>query len=184
MNWKGLLDWTTKNSEDAPKSTEKRELRRITKEDIEFFEGAINEYCFNEFKHMAKELDKLLNTPEDPTKEDDEEWREIIVDNLLTFCDIVENAKSKQFIILNLIPNHFLDLIRAGKFGYIVELFFLTKYKSIKLGLGSVLASMIQNDGYVQKAAMKNGVFNVLKNIEDEKDESLVAKYLSILGSK
>ena len=166
-----------KNCEDAPKETEKKELRRITKEDIEFFEGAISQFCFNEYKHMVELLDKLKLQEEDVEKEGDLEFREDIVEYLLGFVDIVENAKSNYYYLINL------DIIRGGRFKEIVDLFFKTKYKSIKLKLGSVLSSMMQNEGYVQKAAIKNGIFDIMKVIDEEKDESLISKYIYLLAS-
>jgi len=42
---------------------------------------------------------------------------------------------------------------------------------------------MMQNEGYVQKAALKFGIFDFLKTIEDEKDDAVVAKYIYLLAS-
>lgn len=94
MDWKGLYEWTMKHHEDAPQSTEKKELRRITQEDIDFFEGAISEFCFNEYKHIVEKLDQLKKKPEDPEEKGDFEFREEIIERLLSFVDITENAKS------------------------------------------------------------------------------------------
>jgi len=105
VDWKGLYEWTMKNCEDAKPDTEKKELRRITKEDIEFFEGALSEFCFNEYKHIVELLDKLKSTPENLEKEDDLDFREEIIEKLLNFVDIVENAKSnnKLFILYKIL---------------------------------------------------------------------------------
>ncbi len=43
---------------------------------------------------------------------------------------------------------------------------------------------MMQNEGYVQKAAISLGIFRILELIQEEKDEALVSKYIYMLASK
>lgn len=160
MDWKGLLNWTLKYQD----GTVDKNLKPMTEEDMKFIEAAFESVQVNEMKEIWKILDKL-KLPETDT-DDDIQNRSDMIEDLQILIDGAENAR---------------NIVRGKRFPEIVNYFFNTKNKNLKLLLASLLGSMMQNDKFIQTAAIDLGIFKILELINTCEDKDLSSKYIYIL---
>lgn len=76
-----------------------------------------------------------------------------------------------------------IDIVRAKRFNEIIEYFFKTNNNKIKVKLASILANMMQNEPYVQEAAIDHGIYEeVFKILGDQNaDLTLIKKTIYLL---
>jgi hypothetical protein len=160
MDWKGLLNWSLKYQD----GTTDKKLNPMTQDDMKFIESAFESVCVNEMKEIWKILDKL-KVPETDEEADIENRCELIED-LIILVDGAENGR---------------NMVRAKRFPEMFNYFFETKNKKIKLLLGSLLGTMMQNDKYIQTEAINLGIFKILEMINTTEDKELNTKYIYIL---
>ena len=46
------------------------------------------------------------------------------------------------------------------------------------MNLARIITQMTQNDGFIQKSVLKLGIFNYLKDLNEEKDSDLINVYI------
>jgi hypothetical protein len=160
MDWKGLLNWSM-NYQDG---TVNKNLKPMSEEEMKFIESAFESVCINEMKEIMKILDKLKQ-PELNTQEDKEN-RLNDLENLLIFIEGPENAR---------------NVVRVKRFHELISYFFSTQYREIQIIIADVLTSMMQNDKYVQEAAMELKIFNILDLLNKSEDKLMIAKYIYLL---
>jgi hypothetical protein len=160
MDWKGLLNWSL-NYQDG---TVNKNLKPMSQEDMKFIEDAFESVCMNEMKEIMKILDKL-KIPEEETDEDIE-----------ARCDMIEDL---QILIDG--PENARNIVRAKRFPELLNYFFNTKARKIKIKLASLLGSILQNDKYIQNAAIDLGIFKVLELLNTSDDEVMTGKYVYLL---
>lgn len=158
MDWQGLLNWSLKYQD----GTVNKDLQPMSEEDKKFLEDAFESTCVNEMKEIWKILDKLKQ-PE--TKEDKEE-RTKLIEDLIILIDGSENAR---------------NVVRGKRFGEIIEYFFSTSFKEIRMELANLLTTMMQNDGFVQKEASRLGIFKSLQLLHDSEDKEMHGKYIYLM---
>jgi hypothetical protein len=167
VDWNGLLNWSVKIQEEEKakgNNPTPYEFKPMSEEDAKWLEQALESVCVNEMKEIFKILDRLKEPEGD---EQDMENRLNDLEDLLVLVDGLENGR---------------NIVRAKRFNELVQYFYSTKYKKIKLMLGNVLTSMLQNDKYVQEAAIEVGLFKqVLISLNETDDPELVDKYLYLL---
>ena len=73
------------------------------------------------------------------------------------------------------------NIVRGKRFNEIINHFFETKHKKIKIEYARIITQMSQNDSFVQKAALDLGIFNYLKDLNEEKDPELISIYIYLL---
>lgn len=160
MDWKGLLNWSLKYQD----GTKPSNLKPMSKEDREFIEKAFEEVVLNEMKEIWKVLDKLKE-PEADSKEEIQKRLDLI-EYLGVLIDGPENAR---------------NIVRGKRFIELIDYFFKTKHKEIQIELARIFTSMLQNDGFIQKAAMDFGLFNFLKLLNESTDKELISIYIYML---
>ena len=160
MDWKGLLNWTM-NYHDG---TVNKNLKPMSEEDMKFIESAFESVCVNEMKEIMKILDKLKQ-PELNTEEDKQN-RLNDLENLLHYIEGPENAR---------------NVVRAKRFYEMINYFFSTQYKEIQIVMSDILTTMMQNDKYVQEAAMQLNIFNILDLLNKSEDQVMIGKYIYML---
>ena len=160
VDWKGLYNWTMKYND----GTKPTNLKQMSKEDMEFIQNAFESVCLNEMKEIWKILD-ICKTPEGDTEKEINERYEIL-EQMSEYIDGLENAG---------------NIVRGKRFNEIISHFFETKHKKIKIEYARIITQMTQNDGFVQKAALQLGIFNYLKDLNEEKDPELINVYIYLL---
>ena len=128
----------------------------MSKEDMEFIQNAFENVCINEMKEIWKILD-ICKTPEGDTEEEINDRYELL-EKMSEHIDGLENAN---------------NIVRGKRFNEIISHFFETKHKKIKIEYARIITQMTQNESYVQKAALELGIFNYLKDLNEEKDPEL-----------
>jgi hypothetical protein len=164
VDWKGLLNWSVKVQEEEKNlsNENKPEFKPMSDEDFKFLESAFESVCVNEMKEIMKILDKLKI----PENEDIEE-RLNMLEDLLTLIDGLENGR---------------NIVRAKRFHELIEYFFDTKEKKIKLSLANIFTSMLQNDKFVQDAAIELGLFKrVMILLNETQDSDIMDKSIYML---
>jgi hypothetical protein len=73
------------------------------------------------------------------------------------------------------------NIVRGKRFNEIINHFFESKHKKIKIEYARIITQMSQNDSFVQKAALDLGIFNYLKDLNEEKDPELMSIYIYLL---
>jgi hypothetical protein len=169
VDWNGLLNWTVKISEEEKSkqgvNITPHEFKPMSEEDVKWLEAALESTCgVNEMKEILKILDKLKE-PEGDEKNMDERLNSL--EDLLSLIDGLENGR---------------NIVRAKRFDEIIQYFYSTKFKPVKLMLANILTSMLQNDKYVQEAAIELGLFKqVLVALNENEDAELTDKYVYLL---
>ena len=160
VDWKGLYNWSMKYTD----GTKPSNFKQMSKEDMEFIQNAFESVCLNEMKEIWKILD-VCKTPEgDSEKEINERYE--ILEQMSEYIDGLENAN---------------NIVRGKRFNEIISHFFETKHKKIKIEYARIITQMCQNESYVQKAALELGIFNYLKDLNEEKDQELINVYIYML---
>ena len=160
MDWKGLLTWSLKYQD----GTVDKNLKPMSAEDMKFIEDAYESVCMNEMKEIMKILDKL-KAPEEETDQAIQDRCDDIEDLQILF-DGIENSR---------------NIVRAKRFREIVEYFFNTKNMKIKQNLATLLGSMMQNDKFIQSAALDLGIFKLLDLLHKSEDDLMNSKYVYVL---
>lgn len=160
VDWKGLLNWSLNYSD----GTKPSNFKPMSKEDMEFVQNAFESVCINEMKEIWKILD-IVKTPEGDSEEEINERYEIL-EKMSEHIDGLENAN---------------NIVRGKRFNEIVNHFFESKHKKIKIEYARIITQMSQNEPYVQKAALDLGIFNYLKDLNEETDPELVTIYIYLL---
>lgn len=159
-DWKGLLNWSL-NYHDGTKPSE---FKPMSEEDRKFIEAAFESVCLNEMKEIWKILDEIKIRESDMEESIQERCTQLEL--LSSYIDGPENAR---------------NIVRGKRFNEIISYFFETNHKKVKISLGRILAQMMQNDNYIQKAAMDMGIFQLLKDLNNETDQELITNYIYIL---
>ena len=160
VDWKGLYNWSMKYSD----GTKPSNFKQMSKEDMEFIQNAFESVCLNEMKEIWKILD-ICKTPEGDTEKEINDRYEIL-EKMSEHIDGLENAN---------------NIVRGKRFNEIISHFFETKHKKIKIEYARIITQMAQNESYVQKAALDLGIFNYLKDLNEEKDPELITIYIYML---
>jgi hypothetical protein len=160
VDWKGLYNWSMKYTD----GTKPSNFKQMSKEDMEFIQNAFESVCLNEMKEIWKILD-ICKTPEGDSEQEINERYELL-EKMSEHIDGLENAN---------------NIVRGKRFNEIVSHFFETKHKKIKIEYARIITQMTQNESYVQKAALQLGIFNFLKDLNEEKDPELITIYIYLL---
>ena len=160
VDWKGLYNWTMKYTD----GTKPSEFKQMSKEDMDFIQNALESVVLNEMKEIWKILD-ICKTPEGDSEQEINERYELL-EKMSEYIDGLENAN---------------NIVRGKRFNEIINHFFETKHKKIKIEYARIITQMTQNDSYVQKAALELGIFNYLNNLNEEKDPELLNAYIYLL---
>ena len=160
VDWKGLYNWSMKYTD----GTKPSEFKQMSKEDMEFIQNAFESVCLNEMKEIWKILD-ICKTPEGDTEQEINERYELL-EQMSEYIDGLENAN---------------NIVRGKRFNEIISHFFETKHKKIKIEYARIITQMAQNESFVQKAALELGIFNYLKDLNEEKDPELINAYIYLL---
>ena len=144
--------------------TKPSNFKQMSKEDMEFIQNAFESVCLNEMKEIWKILD-ICKTPEGDSEQEINERYELL-EKMSEHIDGLENAN---------------NIVRGKRFNEIVSHFFETKHKKIKIEYARIITQMTQNESYVQKAALQLGIFNFLKDLNEEKDPELITIYIYLL---
>jgi hypothetical protein len=144
--------------------TKPSEFKQMSKEDMEFIQNAFESVCLNEMKEIWKILD-ICKTPEGDTEKEINERYELL-EQMSEYIDGLENAN---------------NIVRGKRFNEIITHFFETKHKKIKIEYARIITQMAQNESFVQKAALELGIFNYLKDLNEEKDPELINAYIYLL---
>ena len=160
VDWKGLYNWSMKYTD----GTKPSEFKQMSKEDMEFIQNAFESVCLNEMKEIWKILD-ICKTPEGDTEKEINERYELL-EQMSEYIDGLENAN---------------NIVRGKRFNEIISHFFETKHKKIKIEYARIITQMAQNESFVQKAALELGIFNYLKDLNEEKDPELINAYIYLL---
>jgi hypothetical protein len=159
-DWKGLLNWSLKYQD----GTHPSQFKEMSKEDREFIEKAFESVTLNEMKEIWKILD-IVKTPEGNSEKEISERVELL-ELMSNYIDGPENAR---------------NIIRGKRFNEIISHFFESKNKKVKIEYGRIITQMAQNDGYIQKAAMSEGIFKFLQELNDTQDQELINMYIYLL---
>jgi hypothetical protein len=159
-DWKGLLNWSLKYQD----GTHPSQFKEMSKEDREFIEKAFESVTLNEMKEIWKILD-IVKTPEGNSEKEISERVELL-ELMSNYIDGPENAR---------------NIIRGKRFNEIISHFFESKNKKVKIEYGRIITQMTQNDGYIQKAAMSEGIFKFLQELNDTQDQELINMYIYLL---
>ena len=160
VDWKGLYNWSM-NYVDGTKPSNFKEM---SKEDMDFIQNAFESVCLNEMKEIWKILD-ICKTPEGDSEQEINERYELL-EKMSGHIDGLENAN---------------NIVRGKRFNEIVSHFFESKHKKIKIEYARIITQMTQNESFVQKAALELGIFNFLKDLNEEKDPELITIYIYLL---
>ena len=160
VDWKGLYNWSMKYTD----GTKPSDFKQMSKEDMEFIQNAFESVALNEMKEIWKILD-ICKTPEGDTEQEINERYELL-EKMSEYIDGLENAN---------------NIVRGKRFNEIINHFFESKHKKIKIEYARIITQMSQNDSFVQKAALDLGIFNYLKDLNEEKDPELMSIYIYLL---
>jgi hypothetical protein len=160
VDWKGLYNWSMKYTD----GTKPSNFKQMSKEDMEFIQNAFESVVLNEMKEIWKILD-ICKTPEGDSEEEINERYELL-ETMSGYIDGLENAN---------------NIVRGKRFNEIINHFFESKHKKIKIEYARIITQMAQNDSFVQKAALDLGIFNYLKDLNEEKDPELITVYIYLL---
>ncbi len=160
VDWKGLYNWSMKYND----GTKPSDFKKMSKEDMEFIQNAFESVVLNEMKEIWKILD-ICKTPEGDNEQEINERYELL-EKMSEYIDGLENAN---------------NIVRGKRFNEIINHFFETKHKKIKIEYARIITQMSQNDSFVQKAALDLGIFNYLKDLNEEKDPELISIYIYLL---
>ena len=160
VDWKGLYNWSMKYTD----GTKPSDFKQMSKEDMEFIQNAFESVVLNEMKEIWKILD-ICKTPEGDSEQEINERYELL-EKMSEYIDGLENAN---------------NIVRGKRFNEIINHFFESKHKKIKIEYARIITQMSQNDSFVQKAALDLGIFNYLKDLNEEKDPELMSIYLYLL---
>ena len=160
VDWKGLYNWSMKYND----GTKPSNFKQMSKEDMDFIQNAFESVCLNEMKEIWKILD-ICKTPEGDSEEEINERYELLK-KMSEHIDGLENAN---------------NIVRGKRFNEIICHFFETKHKKIKIEYARIITQMTQNESFVQKEALKLGIFNYLKDLNEEKDPELITIYIYLL---
>ena len=160
VDWKGLYNWSMKYND----GTKTSDFKKMSKEDMEFIQNAFESVVLNEMKEIWKILD-ICKTPEGDSEQEINERYELL-EKMSEHIDGLENAN---------------NIVRGKRFNEIISHFFETKHKKIKIEYARIITQMAQNESYVQKAALELGIFNYLKDLNEEKDPELITIYIYML---
>ena len=160
VDWKGLYNWTMKYTD----GTKPSNFKAMSKEDMEFIENALESVVLNEMKEIWKILD-ICKTPEGDSEQEINERYELL-EKMSEYIDGLENAN---------------NIVRGKRFNEIINHFFESKHKKIKIEYARIITQMAQNEPFVQKAALDLGIFNYLKDLNEEKEPELMNAYIYLL---
>ena len=160
VDWKGLYNWSMKYTD----GTKPSDFKQMSKEDMEFIQNAFESVSLNEMKEIWKILD-ICKTPEGDTEQEINERYELL-EKMSEYIDGLENAN---------------NIVRGKRFNEIINHFFESKHKKIKIEYARIITQMSQNDSFVQKAALDLGIFNYLTDLNEEKDPELMSIYIYLL---
>ena len=160
VDWKGLYNWSMKYTD----GTKPSDFKQMSKEDMEFIQNAFESVSLNEMKEIWKILD-ICKTPEGDTEQEINERYELL-EKMSEYIDGLENAN---------------NIVRGKRFNEIINHFFESKHKKIKIEYARIITQMSQNDSFVQKAALDLGIFNYLNDLNEEKDPELMSIYIYLL---
>ena len=160
VDWKGLYNWSMKYTD----GTKPSDFKQMSKEDMEFIQNAFESVVLNEMKEIWKILD-ICKTPEGDSEQEINERYELL-EKMSEYIDGLENAN---------------NIVRGKRFNEIINHFFESKHKKIKIEYARIITQMSQNDSFVQKAALDLGIFNYLKDLNEEKDPELMSIYIYLL---
>ena len=160
VDWKGLLNWSLSYQD----GTKPSEFKQMSEEDRKFLEDAFESVCINEMKEIWKILDTIKTREGDSEKEIEE--RCDLLEELSGYIDGPENAR---------------NIVRGKRFNELISYFFESKHKKVLISLGRIITQMMQNDGYVQKAAKDLQIFRFLQKLNDEQDQEVVNMYIYML---
>ena len=160
VDWKGLYNWSMNYTD----GTKPSNFKQMSKEDMEFIQNAFESVCLNEMKEIWKILD-ICKTPEGDSEQEINERYELL-EKMSEHIDGLENAN---------------NIVRGKRFNEIISHFFETKHKKIKIEYARIITQMTQNESFVQKAALQLGIFNYLKDLNEEKDPELSTVYIYLL---
>ena len=160
VDWKGLYNWSMKYTD----GTKPSDFKQMSKEDMEFIQNAFESVSLNEMKEIWKILD-ICKTPEGDTEQEINERYELL-EKMSEYIDGLENAN---------------NIVRGKRFNEIINHFFESKHKKIKIEYARIITQMSQNDSFVQKAPLDLGIFNYLKDLNEEKDPELMSIYIYLL---
>ena len=160
VDWKGLYNWSMKYSD----GTKPSKFKQMSKEDMDFIQNAYESVVLNEMKEIWKILD-ICKTPEGDSEQEINERYELL-EKMSEYIDGLENAN---------------NIVRGKRFNEIINHFFESKHKKIKIEYARIITQMAQNESFVQKAALDFGIFNFLKDLNEEKDPELISVYIYLL---
>ncbi len=160
VDWKGLYNWSMKYTD----GTKPSNFKQMSKEDMDFIQNAFESVCLNEMKEIWKILD-ICKTPEGDSEQEINDRYELL-EKMSEHIDGLENAN---------------NIVRGKRFNEIVSHFFESKHKKIKIEYARIITQMTQNESFVQKAALELGIFNYLKDLNEEKDPELITIYIYML---
>jgi hypothetical protein len=160
VDWKGLYNWSMKYTD----GTKPSNFKQMSKEDMDFIQNAFESVVLNEMKEIWKILD-ICKTPEGDSEQEINERYELL-EKMSEYIDGPENAN---------------NIVRGKRFNEIINHFFESKHKKIKIEYARIITQMSQNDSFVQKAALGLGIFNFLKDLNEEKDPELMSVYIYLL---
>ena len=160
VDWKGLYNWSMKYTD----GTKPSDFKQMSKEDMEFIQNAFESVVLNEMKEIWKILD-ICKIPEGDSEQEINERYELL-EKMSEYIDGLENAN---------------NIVRGKRFNEIINHFFESKHKKIKIEYARIITQMSQNDSFVQKAALDLGIFNYLKDLNEEKDPELMSIYIYLL---
>ena len=160
VDWKGLYNWSMKYTD----GTKPSDFKQMSKEDMDFIQNAFESVVLNEMKEIWKILD-ICKTPEGDSEEEINE-RYDLLEKMSEYIDGLENAN---------------NIVRGKRFHEIINHFFESKHKKIKIEYARIITQMSQNESLVQKAALNLGIFNYLKDLNEEKDPELMSAYIYLL---
>ena len=160
VDWKGLYNWSMKYTD----GTKPSNFKPMSKEDMDFIQNAFESVVLNEMKEIWKILD-ICKTPEGDSEQEINERYELL-EKMSEYIDGLENAN---------------NIVRGKRFNEIINHFFESKHKKIKIEYARIITQMTQNESYVQKAALQLGIFKFLKDLNEEKDQQLINIYIYML---
>ena len=160
VDWKGLLNWSMKYTD----GTKPSQFKPLSLEDQKFIEGALESICINEMKEIWKILDTIKTR--EGSSENEINERLDLLETLAHYIDGPENAR---------------NIVRGKRFIELITYFFECQHKEVKIALGRLITQMMQNDGYIQKAAMDFGIFAFLKELHETSDKELIGMYIYML---
>ena len=160
VDWKGLYNWSMKYTD----GTKPSNFKQMSKEDMDFIQNAFESVCLNEMKEIWKILD-ICKTPQGDTEQEINDRYELL-EKMSEHIDGLENAN---------------NIVRGKRFNEVITHFFESKHKKIKIEYARIITQMTQNESFVQKAALELGIFNYLKDLNEEKDPELITIYIYML---